>query len=172
MAKATRKLVPRDDRITINHEFASVDEFIAEYVSNISRSGVFIRTRGAPLAVGTKVNLKFTVIMDELETIEGIGEVVRVQDSPRGMGVVFVTLTSHSQNLIGKLITARRKGRDKGVPPPPPAAAMRRGRETVPPSGETVTRQVFLEPDETEEAETVIVPVKKHPPPPPRRGKS
>jgi hypothetical protein len=167
MAKPTRKLVPRDDRITINHEFASVDEFIAEYVSNISRSGVFIRTKGPPLAVGTKVNLKFTVIMDELETIEGIGEVVRVQEQPRGMGVVFVTLTSHSQTLIGKLITARRKGRDRGVPPPPPAAALRRGRETT---GETVTRQVFLEPD-AEEVEPIVAP-RKAPPPPPRKGKS
>lgn len=124
------KLVPRDDRVTINHEFSSVDEFIAEYVTNISRSGVFIRTK-SPLPIGTKVNLKFTVIMDELETIEGIGEVVRLQDEPKGMGVVFVTLTSHSQDLIAKLITRRRVGervRKKAVvegepaplPPPPP----------------------------------------------------
>ena len=165
MAKATRKLVPRDDRITINHEFASVEEFIAEYVSNISRSGVFIRTKAQPLAIGTKVNLRFTVIMDELETIEGIGEVVRVQESPRGMGVVFVTLTSHSQNLIGKLITARRKGRDRKMPPPPPAAALRRGRETT---GETVTRQVLLD-SETDEP---VVVSRKAPPPPPKKGKS
>jgi uncharacterized protein (TIGR02266 family) len=109
--KATKKLVPRADRVTINHEFSSVDEFIAEYVTNISRSGVFIKTK-TPLPVGTKVNLRFTVIMDELETIEGIGEVVRVQrEPPRGMGVVFVTLTSHSQDLIAKLITRRRSAR-------------------------------------------------------------
>jgi uncharacterized protein (TIGR02266 family) len=109
MSKATRKLVPRDDRVTINHEFASLEQFITEYVTNISRSGVFIKTR-TPLAVGTKVNLKFTVIMDELETIEGIGEVVRVQvDPPTGMGVVFTELTSHSQTLIARLITKRRK---------------------------------------------------------------
>jgi hypothetical protein len=107
--------------------------------------------------------------MDELETIEGIGEVVRVQDSPRGMGVVFVTLTHHSQALIGKLITARRKGQTKGKPPPPPAAALRQAR---PPTGETVTRQVFLEPEnEIEEAEPVIISPKK-PPPPPKKGKS
>jgi uncharacterized protein (TIGR02266 family) len=117
MAKPTRKLVPRDDRVTINHEFASVEEFITEYVSNISRSGAFIRTRH-PLDVGTKVNLKFTVIMEELETIEGIGEVVRVQVDPPGMGVVFVTLTSHSQDLIYKLITRRRTavGRSGTIP--------------------------------------------------------
>jgi uncharacterized protein (TIGR02266 family) len=107
--KAPRKLVARDDRVTINHEFSSVDEFIAEYVTNISRSGAFIKTK-EPLPLGTKVNLKFTVIIDELETIEGLGEVVRVQTDPPGMGVVFVELTSHSQDLIAKLITKRRIG--------------------------------------------------------------
>jgi uncharacterized protein (TIGR02266 family) len=115
MSKATRKLVPRDDRVTINHEFASLEQFITEYVTNISRSGVFIKTR-TPLAVGTKVNLKFTLIMDELETIAGIGEVVRVQlDDPTGMGVVFTELTSHSQTLIARLITKRRRDRDDAV---------------------------------------------------------
>jgi uncharacterized protein (TIGR02266 family) len=141
VVKPTKKLVPRDDRITINHEFASVEEFIAEYVTNISRSGVFIRTK-QPLDVGTKVNLKFTVIMEELEQIEGVGEVVRVQNDPvPGMGVVFVTLSRHSQDLITKLITRRRPptetGRKRsvtqqGVPPPPPADALMR-RKTPPP---------------------------------------
>jgi uncharacterized protein (TIGR02266 family) len=110
MEKPRRKLVPRDDRITINHEFASVEEFVQEYVSNISRTGAFIKTRH-PLDVGTKVNLRFTVIMDDVETIEGIGEIVRVQARPAGMGVVFVTLTSHSQDLIQKLIVRRRSPR-------------------------------------------------------------
>jgi hypothetical protein len=104
-----RKLVARDDRVTVNHEFSSVDEFIAEYVTNVSRSGAFIK-RAEPLPLGTKVNLKFTVILDDVETIEGVGEVVRVQDDPPGMGVVFVELTSHSQDLIAKLITRRRIG--------------------------------------------------------------
>jgi len=142
MAKATRKLVPRDDRVTINHEFASVEEFVSEYVSNISRTGAFIKTR-TPLDVGTKVNLRFTVIMDDIETIEGIGEIVRVQASPPGMGVVFVTLTGHSQDLIAKLITRRRtvrpetlrgigaepiepaKKKPRATPPPPPPDAVR-----------------------------------------------
>ncbi len=127
MSRPTRKLVPRDDRVTINHEFASVEEFISEYVTNISRSGVFIKTK-QPLDVGTKVNLRFSVIMDDLETIEGIGEVVRVSPNPPGMGVVFVTLTRHSQDLIDKLITRRRSPRPSTVPgiggePQPPADA-------------------------------------------------
>ncbi len=91
-----------DDRVTINKEFESFDAFIQEYVTNISRTGVFIKSQ-TPLAVGTKVNLRFTVIMDDIETIEGIGEVVRVEKD--GMGVVFRELEGHSKNLIDKLLT-------------------------------------------------------------------
>jgi hypothetical protein len=78
-------------------------------VSNISRSGVFIRSK-RPLPVGTKVNLRFTIILDELETVEGIGEVVRTSDSPRGMGVVFIDLKRPSQNLIARILTRRPAG--------------------------------------------------------------
>jgi hypothetical protein len=45
--------------------------------------------------------------MDEIETIEGVGEVVRVSHNPHGMGVAFVQLTSYSQRLIEKLITRK-----------------------------------------------------------------
>jgi len=96
--------IPRADRVEINHEFRSADEFIHEYVSNVSRSGVFIRSHD-PLPVGTRVALKFSIIMDDIETVEGVGEVVRVSRSPRGMGVVFTSLTSHSMDLLGKLLT-------------------------------------------------------------------
>ena len=53
------------------------------------------------------MNLRFTVIMDDIESIEGIGEVVRVETDPPGMGVVFKELSSYSKNLIEKLLTAR-----------------------------------------------------------------
>jgi uncharacterized protein (TIGR02266 family) len=94
----------QEPRLTINKEFDSFDQFIQEYVTNISKSGVFIKTK-EPLAIGTSVDLRFTVIMDDVETIEGIGEVVRVQDDPSGMGVVFRELNSYSQKLIQKLLT-------------------------------------------------------------------
>lgn len=97
----------REDRITINKEFESFDAFIHEYVTNISRSGVFVKSK-QPLAVGTRVNLRFTVIMDDIETIEGIGEVVRVDDEPPGMGVVFTELSQYSRHLIDRLLTAPR----------------------------------------------------------------
>ena len=93
-----------EERVTINKEFESFDAFIQEYVTNISRTGVFIKSQ-APLAIGTLVNLRFTVIMDDIETIEGVGEVVRVVEDPQGMGVVFRELSGYSKDLIDKLLT-------------------------------------------------------------------
>jgi uncharacterized protein (TIGR02266 family) len=102
----------KEMRVTVNHEFRDVDEFIVEYVQNISKSGVFIKSQD-PLPVGTLVNLKFTVIMDDLETLEGEGKVVRVvapgEGEFPGMGVVFTRLTNYSHKLIQKLL-ARTEG--------------------------------------------------------------
>ncbi len=94
------------ERVTINKEFESFDAFIQEYVTNISRTGVFIKSQ-TPLAIGTRVNLRFTVIMDDIETIEGVGEVVRVEKDPPGMGVVFRELNTFSKDLIEKLLVQR-----------------------------------------------------------------
>ena len=97
----------REERVTINKEFESFDAFIQEYVTNISRTGVFIKAQ-QPLPVGTRVNLHFTVIMDDIETIEGVGEVVRVESSPAGMGVVFVELSHYSRDLLDKMLTPQK----------------------------------------------------------------
>jgi hypothetical protein len=98
-----------DERVTINKEFDSFDAFIQEYVTNISRTGVFIKSQ-TPLPIGTRVNLRFTVIMDDIETIEGVGEVVRVEKDPPGMGVVFRELAAYSKDLIEKLLVQRAIG--------------------------------------------------------------
>lgn len=94
----------KNERVTINKEFDSFDQFIKEYVTNISETGVFIKTSD-PLPIGTKVDLRFTVIMEDIETIEGVGEVVRVEADPPGMGVVFKELGTYSEKLIRKLLT-------------------------------------------------------------------
>src|SRR5205085_8959653 len=94
----------REARVTINKEFESFDAFIQEYVTNISRTGAFIKSK-TPLPIGTKVNLRFTVIMDDIETVEGIGEVVRVEENPPGMGVVFREISAYSKGIIDRLLT-------------------------------------------------------------------
>ncbi len=98
------------ERSRVNREFDTMDEFIAEYVSDISRSGVFIRSDD-PLPRGTKVELRFTIIDEDMEIIEGIGEVTRiVRAGPGlvpGMGVAFVQLTASSQALVDRVLSRR-----------------------------------------------------------------
>ena len=118
----------KEERLTINKEFDSFDQFISEYVTNISASGVFIKTKN-PLPVGTEVNLHFTVIMDDIETISGVGEVVRVGADPEGMGVVFRKLSEYSQGLVEKLLTAQHKGKRQT-----PSCSPRRGTGAAPAS--------------------------------------
>ena len=65
----------QQERVTVNHEFQTIADFISEYVSDISRTGIFIRSDD-PLPIGTRVDLRFSIIVDDFETIEGIGEVV------------------------------------------------------------------------------------------------
>ena len=107
----------REQRVTINKEFESFDAFVHEYVTNISRTGAFVKSQ-SPLAIGTLVDLRFTVFMDDVETIQGVGEVVRVQDDPPGMGVVFRELNQYSQQLIGRLLTLPRPPAPVTTPPP------------------------------------------------------
>ena len=94
----------REERVTINKEFESFDAFVQEYVTNISRTGAFIKSK-KPLPLGTIVNLRFTVIMDDMETIEGVGEVVRIEENPPGMGVAFREINAYSKGIIDRLLT-------------------------------------------------------------------
>ncbi|MEW5851523.1 MAG: PilZ domain-containing protein [Myxococcota bacterium] len=100
-------------RVAVNHEFRSLQEFITEYVADISASGVFIRTDD-PLPVGTKVDLRFTVIDDEIETVEGVGVVARVvapgTAQAAGMGVTFERLTPASQQVVARLTARAKRG--------------------------------------------------------------
>ena len=91
-------------RISVNKEFESVDEFVSEYVTNISKSGVFIRAKRL-LPVGTLVNLSFTVLTEDFEIIEEIERVVRLQEKGElGMGVVFEELTPESRTIVESLV--------------------------------------------------------------------
>ncbi len=96
------------DRVAVNHEFHSLEEFISEYVKDLSEGGVFVRAH-QPLAVGTRVDLRFTVIGEDLETVEGVGRVVRVVapggGATPGMGVMFEDLTPESREVVARLTT-------------------------------------------------------------------
>jgi uncharacterized protein (TIGR02266 family) len=100
------------DRVEVNQDFRCIEDYISEFVSSISPGGVFIRSK-KPLAVGTRVMLKFSIIVDDVETVEGEGEVVRVDNSPEnmGMGVAFTRLSAESKKLLDELIERDRQSR-------------------------------------------------------------
>lgn len=97
----------KSERVTINKQFDSFDQFVHEYVTNVSGGGVFIKSE-TPLSIGTEISLKFTVVLDQIETIEGTGIVVRVERDPPGMGVVFKELDGYSRELVERLLVAKR----------------------------------------------------------------
>jgi hypothetical protein len=65
---------------------------------------VFVKSK-SPLPIGTLVNLRFTVIMDDIETIEGTGEVARTEEG--GMGIVFREISAYSKAIIDRLLMGR-----------------------------------------------------------------
>jgi c-di-GMP-binding flagellar brake protein YcgR len=99
--------IPRAARVRINEEFAPVEAYINEYVADLSTTGVFIRSKD-PLPVGTRVNLKFSVILDELHVVEAAGEVMRHSARPLGMGVAFRSVAPAAQKVIARAIRERR----------------------------------------------------------------
>ncbi len=103
----------RGDRFTINREFRKVDAGTLTYVSNISETGVFLNTTES-LPLGTKVDLNFTVLLDEPVIIEAPGKIVYHSDNPMGMGVEFEVLSAEMALRVADIVSqqsSRRHGK-------------------------------------------------------------
>src|SRR3954465_16089266 len=88
--------------LKIKFKSASLDQFIERYSVDVSKGGIFIRTK-EPLAVGTQMKFEFQ-LRDASPLIAGEGTVVwtRENDPSRpaiapGMGVRFDRLADGSQ---------------------------------------------------------------------------
>ena len=99
------------ERIDVSEEYEPIDALVRQYATNISKGGAFIRTKQL-LPIGTEVNLRIPVIteeeeeeIDDLFFIEGVGRVVRVEETSgsEGFGVVFLSLTAESQKLVDRI---------------------------------------------------------------------
>ncbi|MBN1610640.1 MAG: PilZ domain-containing protein [Polyangiaceae bacterium] len=108
----------RDVRVSINKKFDSFEQLAREYATDISRSGTFIKT-DHPLPVGTKVNLRFSVVTSEAEVIEGLGEVVRVSEEPSGMGVTFCELSDASKRSLQRILDPQQEADEITAEPLP-----------------------------------------------------
>jgi hypothetical protein len=81
-----------DRRFAINHAYANLSDGVDQYVSDLSRTGAFVRMR-QPLQVGANVNLVLSIAhRGRIEIIEARGHVVRAEREGErcGVGVEFV----------------------------------------------------------------------------------
>ncbi len=136
----------RAERVAINSEFG---RGVTTFVSDLSERGVFLHTT-EKVEMGTKVELRFTVLLDDPVTVEAIGTVMRQQDDPPGVGVQFGPLSPAMVLRINDAIS-RMRPRDLG-PPLSPSGGARRRKPFIPPppmparaSAEVLTEEGFQE---------------------------
>jgi molecular chaperone DnaK len=126
--------------LLVRLSYGSIDEFVERFAVNMSRGGMFIRTRD-PRAVGTALALEVRLQTGEA-VIRGEGVVrwVRTEAVERppaapGMGVQFTRLDDASRVMVERLVASREqraaaqgaRGSAAPVASPPPA-----GHPTLP----------------------------------------
>jgi len=117
----------RAERVPVNAEFGAMPSMI--YVSDLSEHGVFVHTDNL-VPLGTVLQVRFTVLLDDPVVINARGRVVRHQHDPRGVGVEFTRLDPLMVLRIGDIV-AQQRPREL-----PLASALPEGprRTTVPPT--------------------------------------
>jgi molecular chaperone DnaK len=102
----------------------NVEEFVEKYATNLSRGGLFIRSRD-PKPVGTPVRFELRLANGE-KVIQGEGVVRWIQqEDPNatppvapGMGIQFTNLDAASAKIVERMITAQeRRGLAPRSPP-------------------------------------------------------
>src|SRR6476659_9138812 len=124
----SKKPARRSDRL--QHEllvsYRTVDGFITDWATNISRGGIFINTRN-PLAVGSTVRLIIS-LPDTAFPFDLSGRVMRVNefDNPSnqvpGMGIEFIDVDEEKRARIERFVERLRKELPDELTPSPSAA--------------------------------------------------
>ena len=106
--------------LRIKFRSESLEQFIERYAVDVSRGGIFIRTR-EPLAVGTQLKLDFQY-QNGGPLMAGDGTVVWIRDPdpsrpniPPGMGVRFDRLSPESQAVLELLLADKVKREKSGL---------------------------------------------------------
>ncbi|HEY6002545.1 MAG TPA: TIGR02266 family protein, partial [Anaeromyxobacter sp.] len=115
--------------LAVRLSYGTVDEFVDRFAVNISRGGVFIRTRDAR-PVGTRLSLELK--LQTGETVmrgEGVVRWVQAENASAhppaapGMGIQFTDLDERSRALVDRMVTLKeRRGVAPGVAEPAPVA--------------------------------------------------
>lgn len=108
----TRKDKRAPVALKVRFKSATVDEFIEQYAGDISRGGIFIKTK-TPMAVGTLLKFDFQ-LKDESRLIHGVGRVVWRREPeeagdelPAGMGIKFIKMDPKSRTLVEQIASSR-----------------------------------------------------------------
>lgn len=101
----------KTERVPVNREFAGGAD---TYVSDLSEHGVFLQT-AERVPIGTNLELRFTVLLDDPVTIVALGTVMRVQEDPPGLGIKFGPLSPGMVLRINDAVS-RMRPRDSGPP--------------------------------------------------------
>ncbi|MFL5320716.1 MAG: TIGR02266 family protein, partial [Myxococcaceae bacterium] len=130
MSDEAPRLVP----LRVRLPYASEDEFVEKYGSNVAKGGVFIATR-AIKPEGTPLSFEF-VLQDGTPLLRGEGAVVKAQvdegGSRSGMTVRFTRLDARSKALVDRIL-AHRSGVSESPPPPAPDASAEWSAAPAPP---------------------------------------
>ena len=109
----TRKDKRTPVSLKVRFKSATLDEFVEQYANDISRGGIFIKSK-KPMKIGTLLKFEFQ-LKDESSLIHGVGRVVwkrEVEDSggkesPPGMGIKFIKMDAESRALVQDIVEGR-----------------------------------------------------------------
>ena len=94
--------------LKVKYKSATVDEFIEQFGSDVSRGGIFIKTK-KPLETGALLKFEFQ-LSGGVPVIHGVGRVAwrRAEaqaraDLPAGMGIKFIKLAESSRAVIDRI---------------------------------------------------------------------
>jgi uncharacterized protein (TIGR02266 family) len=120
MSEPNDKAPRAPTNLRIKFRSANVEQFIERYSVDVSRGGIFIRTR-EPLPVGSRLKLEFQ-LLDAAPLLSGEGTVtwIRAADPARadltpGMAVRFDKLTPNSQATLDKILAEKAAREQRGA---------------------------------------------------------
>jgi uncharacterized protein (TIGR02266 family) len=94
--------------LKVKYKSATVDDFIEQFGTDVSRGGIFIKTK-KPLEAGALLKFEFQ-LQDGSAVLHGVGRVAwrRVEqqarpDLPAGMGIKFFKLSDHSRVVVERI---------------------------------------------------------------------
>lgn len=90
--------------------YDDLDQLVESYSHDISEGGIFVKT-DSPMPVGSRVQLKISIVHQELQYINAVGEVVHSTEKngglpPTGMGIRFVEIDEESKQFLKDFVVS------------------------------------------------------------------